>query len=191
MGHFSSYNWAAGFEQVLLLYVAFTITLVGLLSPQLYRRLQEQDFALARGHSPRVKDQVVLIVKTVVLWVIGYRGEGRERTRFADIDVNWMDRYRVSIVFRFIPVYAIYILALLVWTRPVFFDGHAYHTFKYSSDLSKLFALFILYVGSNIFFDFCSLRITFAHFALAQKTGRYAFYFARNPRPTCSSMPIE
>jgi len=82
-----------------------------------------------------------LIIKTAILWVIGYRGEERERTRFSEVNIAWIHRYRTSIVLRFVPVYAIYILGLLVWTRPVFFDGHTYHTFRYSTDLSKLFVL--------------------------------------------------
>ncbi len=91
-----------------------------------------------------------------------------------------MDKYRKAIIFRFIPAYALYILALLVWTRPVFFDGHQYHTFRYSTDLNKLFVLFIIYVSSNIFFDYNSLRTTFSHFMLAQTTKRYAYHFTRN-----------
>ncbi len=49
MGQFSSYDWMAGFETVLLLYALVTIVLVGLLSLQLYKQLQEQDDAIARG----------------------------------------------------------------------------------------------------------------------------------------------
>lgn len=180
MGQFSAYDWLFGIEQILLLYAFVTVAFVGLMSVQLYRRLQEQDAALARGQASPVGAYVILTVKTAILWVIGYRGEERERTRFVDVDVRWMDRYRTSIIFRFVPAYALYILALLVWTRPVFFDGHSYHTFKYSADLYKLFILFVLYVGSNVFFDYCSLRVTFAHLDLAQKTGRYAYYFTRN-----------
>lgn len=180
MGPHSRYGWAVGLEEVALLYVLVTIGLVGLLSLQLYRQLQEQDAALSRGLPLRIRDQVLLIVKTVILWVIGYNGQERERTRFADVDVAWMDKYRTAIVFRLIPVYALYILALLVWTRPVYFDGHVYRTFSYSTDLSKLFTLFVLYVSSNIFFDYCSLRITFSHFTRAQTTGQYLYYFTRN-----------
>jgi hypothetical protein len=180
MGPFSNYDWVMGFEKVLLVFALFTIALVGLLSLQLFKQLQAQDSALSRGVTPRTHDQVLLIIRTVVLWVIGYRGEERERTRFADVDVAWMDRYWVSIVLRFVPVYAIYILALLVWTRPVFFADGAYHTFSYSSDLNKLFVLFVIYVGSNIFFDYNSLRITFSNFLAAQATGRYAYFFVRN-----------
>lgn len=180
MGPFSTYDWVTGFENVLLVFALFTIALVGLLSLQLFKQLQAQDSALSRGATPRTHDQVLLIIRTVVLWVIGYRGEERERTRFADVDVAWMDRYWVSIVLRFVPVYAIYILALLVWTRPVFFADGAYHTFSYSTDLNKLFVLFIIYVGSNIFFDYNSLRVTFSNFLAAQATGRYAYFFVRN-----------
>jgi len=180
MGPFSTYDWVLGFEKVLLLFALFTVALVGLLSLQLFKQLQVQDSALSRGVAPRTHDQVALIIRTVVLWVIGYKGEERERTPFADVDVAWMDRYRVSIVLRFVPVYAIYILALLVWTRPVFFASGTYHTFSYSADLSKLFVLFVTYVGSNVFFDYNSLRVTFSNFLAAQDTGRYAYFFVRN-----------
>lgn len=180
MGPFSSYDWFMGVEKVLLFFALFTIVLVGLFSLQLFKQLQAQDSALASGVTPRTQDQVLLIIRTVVLWVIGYRGEKRERTRFADVDVAWMDQYWLSIVLRFVPVYAIYILALLVWTRPVFFVAGAYHAFGYSTDLSKLFVLFVIYVGSNIFFDYNSLRVTFSNFLAAQATGRYAYFFLRN-----------
>ena len=165
---------------MLLVYALFTIALVGLLSLQLFKQLHAQDIALSRGVAPRTHDQVILIIKTVVLWVIGYKGEERERTRFADVNVAWMDRYWVSIVLRFIPVYALYILALLVWTRPVFVNGAAHATFDYSTDLNKLFVLFVIYAASNIFFDYNSLRITFSNFMKAQATGKYAYHLTRN-----------
>ena len=180
MGRFSNYNWAGGFERVIVLYILLTIALVGLLSLQLYKYLREQDSVLAQGQSSKIREQVFLIIKTAILWVIGYKGEERERTRFNEVNVAWMDRYRTSIVLRFVPVYAIYILGLLVWTRPVLFDGHTYHTFRYSTDLSKLFILFVVYVASNIFFDFNSLRITFSHLERAQSTKRYGYYLSRN-----------
>jgi hypothetical protein len=180
MGAFSGYDWGAGFEKLLLLYLLFTIALVGVLSLQLFKQLQEQDVALSRGLSPRTHNQVILIIRTVILWVIGYRGEERERTSFADVDVAWMDKYWLAIVLRFVPAYAIYILALLVWTRPVFLDENGYHTFSYSTDLSKLFVLFVIYVASNIFFDYNSLRITFSNFMRAQATGKYVYYLTRN-----------
>jgi hypothetical protein len=180
MGPLSNYDWVTGLEKVLLVFALFTIALVGVLSLQLFKQLQVQDTALSKGVTPRTHDQVLLIIRRVVLWVIGYKGEERERTRFTDVDVAWMDRYWVSIVLRFVPVYAIYILALLVWTRPIFFAEGVYHTFSYSADLKKLFILFVIYVGSNIFFDYNSLRITFSNFLAAQATGRYAYFFVRN-----------
>jgi hypothetical protein len=62
-----------------------------------------------------------------------YKGEEREKVRFAEVGIPWMDKYRISIVLRFVPAHMVYILALLVWARPVYFDGHADHMFKYST----------------------------------------------------------
>lgn len=180
MSRFSHYDLTAGFEIILSLYAIITVAVMGLMSVQLFKHLHEQDVALTRGTSPKTGTQVFLVAKTAILWVIGYKGEEREKTNFDDVDVAWMDRHRRSIVCRFVPVYALYILALVVWTRPVYFDNGGYHAFRYSADQVTLLILFLAYVSSNIFFDYNSLRITFSNFAKARASRRYVYYLSKN-----------
>src|ERR1700743_2750581 len=129
MGQFSHYDRTAGFEIIFSLYAIITVAVMGLMSVQLFKHLHDQDVALTRGISPDAETQAFLMAKTAILWVIGYKGEEREKTNFDDVDVAWMDRNRRSIVLRFVPIYALYILALVVWTRPVYLDNGAYHAF--------------------------------------------------------------
>jgi hypothetical protein len=180
MGQYSSYDVVRGLERVVLFYLVLTIVLLGLLSLQLLKSLQAQDSSLARGTAGDIRSQALLIVKRTILWVFGYKGEQRERTPFNEVDLCWVNRNRSSIIFRLVPVYGLYILALVVLTRPVFFDGGAYHIFNYSKNLHDLFVMFVIYVSSNILFDYLSLRFTFSYVMQALATKRYAFLFLKN-----------
>ena len=180
MGHYSSYDVLRGLERVVLLYVVLTIALLGLLSLQLYKSLQAQDSSLEQGTAADIRSQALLIVKRAILWVFGYKGEEREKTPFSEVDLSWVNRNRSSIIFRLVPVYGLYILALVVLTRPVFFDGDAFHVFNYSKNLHELFAMFVIYVSSNILFDYFSLKFTLSYVMEALATRRYAVPFIKN-----------
>jgi hypothetical protein len=180
MGPFSSYDVVRGVERVILFYLAATIVLVGLLSFQLYKSLQQQDSSLARGVRTDIRSEILLIAKRAILWVFGYKGEERERTPFSEVDLDWVNRNKVAIILRLVPVYGLYILTLVVLTRPIYFEGDEYHVFKYSTNLQELFALFIGYVSSNLLFDYFSIKFTFSSVTRALATKRYVFLFTRN-----------
>lgn len=180
MGKFSSYDIWGGLELVLLAYLVLVLVLLGVFSLQLYKYLRAQDSSLANGISPDVRSQVLNIVKRAILWVVGYKGEERERTPVDQVDLKWISTYRSSILLRFLPVYAAYILGLVVLTRPVFLDGDTYQIFRYSENLHELFFLLVIYVLSNIVFDYLSLRYSLSHVMQAQESKRYVFFFAKD-----------
>ncbi len=180
MGPFSNYNIVSGIERVILFYLIVAVALLGLLSFQLYKSLQLQDSSLAAGTTTDIRSQTLLIVKRAILWIFGYKGEQRERTPFGEVDIAWINRNRLAIIQRLAPVYGLYILALVVLTRPVFFDGSGYQIFKYSTNLPALFAMFIAYVSSNLFFDYFSLKFTFSYVARSLETKKYTPLFAQN-----------
>jgi hypothetical protein len=173
MGYYSYYNVVKGLEWVILLYLVFTVGLLGILSFQLYKSLQAQDFSLARGTAPDIRAQALLIMKRTILWVFGYKGEQRERTAFAKVDLEWVRRYKFSIILRLAPIYGFYTLALVVLTRPIFRDGNTYRIFHYSKNLHELFSLLIAYVSFNLFFDYLSLKFTFSCVLDALATKKY------------------
>jgi hypothetical protein len=180
MGQFSSYDVVRGLERVILLYLMLAIAILGILSLQLYKSLQAQDSSLTLGTTADIRSQALLIVKRTILWVFGYKGEERERTLFSEVDLKWINRNRSAIIFRLVPVYGLYILALVVLTRPVFFDGTAYHIFNYSQNIHELSGMFVIYVLSNLLFDYYSLKFTFSYVMEALQTKRYVLPFFKN-----------
>src|ERR1043166_8559300 len=186
MGQYSSYDLVRGLERVILLYLVLTIALLGALSFQLYRSLQKQDSSLARGTTPDIRAQVLLIAKRAILWVFGYKGEQREKTPFRKVDLKWVHRYRAAIIFRLVPIYGLYILTLVVLTRPIFLDEGVYRAFNYSKDLHDLSVMFLIYMSSNILFDYLSLKFTFYCVIEALTTERYTFLFMKNAAFACS-----
>lgn len=180
MGQYSNYDLVRGLERVIVLYLVVIIAALGVLSVQLYRTLRAQDSSLTRGAASDIRSQVLLILKRTILWVFGYKGEDRERTPISEVDLDWMRRYRAAIIFRLVPIYGLYILTLVVLTRPVFFDGQQYRIFNYSRNLHELFALFVMYVSSNLLFDYFSLKFTFSSILKALETKKYASLFIQN-----------
>jgi hypothetical protein len=180
MGQYSNYDFLTGLERVILIYVALTIALLGVLSLQLYRSLEKQDSLLIRGTAADIYSQALVIAKRAILWVFGYKGEERERTPFSEVDIGWVNRYRFAIIFRLLPVYGLYILALVVLTRPIFLDENGYHVFNYSRNLHELFAMLVIYVSSNILFDYFSLKFTLSCVMQALETKRYTFFLIRS-----------
>jgi hypothetical protein len=180
MGQYSSYDVLRGIGQVIVFYVVLSTALLGILSLQLYKSLESQDSSLARGAKQDIRAQTLLIVKRAILWVFGYKGEEREKTAFREVDLEWVNRNRSAIVLRLIPVYGLYILALVVLTRPVFFDGKQYNIFNYSKNLHDLAIMFLIYVTSNVLFDYLSLKYTFSYVMRSLETKKYASNFLKN-----------
>ena len=180
MGPYSSYDVAWGIERVILLYLVLALALIGVLAFQLYRTLEKQDSSLERGTAGDTRAHALLIAKRAILWVFGHKGDQREKTPVAKVGVRWVDQNRAAIIFRLIPVYGLYILVLVVLTRPIFLSGGTYKIFNYSSNLRDLFVLFVIYVSSNILFDYLSLRFTFVCVVDALATKRYISIFAKN-----------
>lgn len=180
MGTFSTYDILNGTVLILIPFLITVFLILVLLSAHLYACLQAQDADLVEGRSTDIRSDVLDVMKRGVLWVIGYRGEEREKVNFRDVDLDWVSRYRASIFFRFLPVYSVYILALVVLTRPIYLAGEKFQTFKYSENLHELFVLLVIYVISNILFDYASLRYSLANVMNAQKSGRYVFFFLKD-----------
>jgi len=180
MGSYSRYDLLWGLERVLLVYAALAIVLLGVLAFQLFKKLQAQDSALAGGTAADPRTQALLIAKRAILWVFGHKGDHREKTPFVRVGLKWVDHNRASIIFRLIPIYGLYILALVVLTRPIFLNGGSFQVFKYSPNLRELFFLLVIYISSSILFDYFSLRFTFSCIIEALSTRRYAVIFAKN-----------
>ena len=177
MRPYSSYDITNGMLMIAKAFSIVVVVFLALLSMHLYRCLQAQDSELVDGAKADVRGDVLDVIKRAILWVIGYRGEDREKVSVAGVDLAWVLRYRASIFFRLLPVYAIHILALVVLTRPIFNAGNGFEIFTYSENLHELFALLVIYVCSNIIFDYFSLRYSLGNVMDAKSTGRYVFYF--------------
>ena len=180
MGPFSSYDIANGLIAIAAAFSIVVLVFLVLLSVNLYRCLQAQDSELVDGAKTDIRGDVLDVIKRAILWVVGYRGEEREKVPVAEVDLAWVSRYRTSIFFRLLPVYSVYILALVVLTRPIYDAGNGFEIFKYSENLHELFALLVIYVCSNIIFDYFSLRYSLANVMDAKRTGRYIFYFLKD-----------
>lgn len=180
MSAYSTYDILNGAVLILTIFSVVVLVVLVLLSAHLYRCLQAQDAELVDGKKTDIRSDVLDVIKRTILWVIGYRGEEREKVAVKEVDLEWVSRYRVSIFFRFLPVYAVYILALVVLTRPIYQAGDGFQIFRYSENLHELFALLVIYVISNIVFDYLSLRYSLANVMDAKKTGRYVFYFLKD-----------
>lgn len=180
MGPYSSYDLVGGLERVILLFLLLTFALLGIMGFQLYRKLENQDSPPARGTSADVRSQALLIAKRAILWVFGHKGDHREKTPISRAGLNWVVRYQTSIVLRLVPVYGLYILILVVFTRPIYLSEGVYHSFNYLPKLRDLFVLFVIYVSSNILFDYISLRFTFSCIIEAIETRRYTSTFIKN-----------
>ena len=151
-----------------------------MLSVQLYRCLKEQDRAITQIQGLDQREQLLEIVKRAILWIIGYKGEEREKASVQEIDLNWINRYSGSIILRFVPIYALYIFSLLMLTRPVFIEGNQYATFLYSQDPVWLYTMLVVYVASNVIFDYLSLRFSYRPILSAQSSKRYIYYFLKD-----------
>lgn len=180
MGNTSQYDIAAGFQQILMVFGGLCLVAAMIISWQLFNALREQDRAITTPKTLDIRIEVLEILRRAILWVFGYQGEKRERTAPDKVDLDWVSQYRFSILRRFVPVYAVYILALVVLTRPVQFDGADYSVIKYNPHLHELSMLFLMYVTSNVVFDYISLRFTFSHITKAKETGKFVFYFFRD-----------
>ncbi len=180
MGTYSTYEIASGVVLIITIFSVLVLAVLMLLTTHLYRCLQAQDAELVEGKKTDIRSDVLDVIKRTILWVIGYRGEEREKVAVKDVDLDWLSRYRASIFIRFLPVYAVYILALVVLTRPIYQAGAGFEIFRYSENLHELFALLGIYVISNIVFDYLSLRYSLANVMDAQITGRYVFYFLKD-----------
>ena len=180
MGTFSNYDVFGGLSYVAAGFGIFVILILAVLSFRLYRCLLAQDAAIAENKLSDIRSDVVDIIKRAILWILGYRGENREKVSVADVDLGWVSKYQTSILFRFLPIYAFYILSLVVLTRPIFFADEKYQIFKYSENLYELFTLLGVYVISNIVFDYISLRYSLSHAIQAQETRRYVYFFLKD-----------
>lgn len=180
MTAYSTYDIGNG---VALIFTTFSVVVLAVLVPlsaHLYKCLQAQDAELVEGKKTDIRSDVLDVIKRTILWAIGYRGEEREQIPVREVDLDWISRYRISIFFRFFPVYAIYILALVILTRPIYRTSSGFEIFRYSENLHELFVLLAIYVISNIVFDYLSLRYSFANVMDAKATGRYVFYFLKD-----------
>lgn len=180
MGTYSNYDIVGGVSLIAAAFSIVVLVMLGFLSVHLFKCLQTQDAALVEGKDTDIRADVLVVIKKAILWVVGYKGEDREKVAIRDVDLSWVSKYRASIFFRFLPVYAVYILAMVVLTRPIYLKGGNYEIFKYSENLHELFMLLGIYVLSNIIFDYFSLRYSLFHVIQAQKTKRYVFFFLKD-----------
>lgn len=180
MNAIATYDTRSGLEFIFVVFATVTTFILVVLSVQLYRCLMEQDRAITRNQGLDQREQLLEIVKRAILWIIGYKGEEREKASVQEIDMNWINRYSGLIILRFVPIYAVYIFSLLMLTRPVFLEGKQYTTFGYSQDPVWLYTMLVVYVTSNVIFDYLSLRFSYQHILSAQTSKRFIYYFMKD-----------
>lgn len=174
------YNAVEGLYFISTLILSFGIIILILLSFGLYRLLKDQDTLLDRNVAINFLDQTLDMFKQSIFWIIGYRGEGRELTPASEVNARWISKYKVSIFFRLFPIYALYIMSLVIIARPVFFENGEMHVFSYTKNLQELYGMFLAYVTANVVFDLLSLSFTLSHVIAAQRTNKYFTYLFRD-----------
>ena len=177
---FEQFELLKGITIVALGFLSVTLLVIAAMVFHVYGCLQKEDISLARARTSTLVPDVVDILKRGILWVVGYKGEAREKTPFRDVDVDWINRFKFSIISRLFPVYSIYILSLVVLTRPVYFRDGAFHAYGYSDNIYNLFFLLIIYVCSNVIFDYISIKYTLSHIIKAKNTGKYYIYLLKD-----------
>ncbi len=79
MNAIATYDTRSGLEFIFLVFSTVTTFILVVLSVQLYRCLKEQDRAITQNQGLDQREQLLEIVKRAILWIIGYKGEEREK----------------------------------------------------------------------------------------------------------------
>lgn len=175
-----SYDLLTGFTFITTLVILLGISIILGMSITLYRCLESQDIAISQKNDQIVVEKIARSLKSLLLAVLGYRGENREKTPISEIDEKWIFKYKYSTILRFIPIYSIYIVTLVILGKPVEIVEGSVRVINYIYDVQSLYLILVGYVLSNVFFDFISLSFTFKHVTNAVKTGKYSLYFLKD-----------
>ncbi len=133
---------------------------------------------LSNGTTDKLIPQMATYFRSFIIYVIGYRGDKRERTPMHEVDSAWLASNWYYVFRRFLIFYSIYITFGILLTRPVYFEGSALVFYNY--DRNNLNAIFYLlcYIGLNAIADTLSIYFTFYNLEKITKTGRVFFYGA-------------
>ncbi len=105
-----------------------------------------------------VYNQIYTIPRKLILFLFGHNGNNREKTPEENVTQEWVNENSTLIFRRFLPIYMVYISSLVILCRPVSFEGLENTFYGYEKNQTTLFTYLIIYVFSNSFFDFFSLR---------------------------------
>ena len=158
------YDVAQGMEFVALwLMIIFVAVLLFSIRSQ-YRLMNLYD---ASAHSTNKKRIQIILdhVKLVILSILGYKGEKRERQTLANIHAGWVFENFGSIFFRFSIFYFVYIWGLILTTRPLLIDQSTgdLQIMIYTSKSIFGFLMIFVYIFSNATFDILSIYFTLKH----------------------------
>jgi hypothetical protein len=162
--HVQNYDLAKGLEFVALwLLIIFVGVLFFSIRAQ-YRLMNLYDASLGSAKKKRI--QIILDqIKLIILSVLGYKGERRERVSLANIHAGWVFENFGSIFFRFSIFYFVYIWGLILTTRPLLINANTgqVQIMNYTSKPIFGFLMIFIYIFSNAIFDILSIYFTIKH----------------------------
>ncbi|MDJ0627617.1 MAG: hypothetical protein QNJ44_05110 [Rhodobacter sp.] len=145
-------------------------------SLQLYTALNQQDGDIDSGEKSDAIKLLATSIQKFIIFVIGYRGEKRERTPLSGVDTTWMRDNKYFVFRRFVLFYCIYITFGILLTRPLYNQDASLVFYNYDrQNLNAIFYL-LVYIFSNAITDYISIFYTFRHLRKISETGKIFRY---------------
>jgi len=168
------YDLVRGMEFVALwVMVIFAAVIVFSFNAQV-RLMNTYDAVNSTPSSKPMRIQVIInYIKRVIFWVMGYRGEDREKQPISELDANWILTNFRKIFFRFCIFYFVYIWGLVLTTKAVRIDASGIvHVIFYTPKQIFGFAMIGIYILSNSLCDILSIYFATKALGKVQKDPR-------------------
>ncbi|MGN6571062.1 MAG: hypothetical protein ACTHLO_06580 [Pseudolabrys sp.] len=182
---FQPYDLLKGMEFVAVwIMLVFVIALAFGFRAQ-YRLMNKYDGAHPSDPRYSQSEFTLRYIKQVIFAALGYQGEERERQSLDSLTEGWIQTNFFKIFFRFAIFYFVYIWALILTTRAIFFDPVTsdIHFLSYTSKQLFGFGMIGLYIASNSLFDILSIFFTVRNLIRIQERptlNSAAFYLGKN-----------
>lgn len=172
----ANYDIGKGFWFILTIMTLITLIFYMLSIKYSYRFFSKSDNH-QDGFDSEAEEKEILggateIVKAIIVVVLGYRGESRERQALSEINYTWIWDNKGAIITRLFIFYFIYIWSLVLTTRAVQIapDGSIL-IMQYTKNAIFGFSMILFYIISNSIFDMISLHFTLYHLEKIKENG--------------------
>ena len=170
-----NYDLARGMEFVALWIMAVFVVMLIVTARAQYNLMNAYDTLNPFRHSHQERIVFILdYVKRLIFFVLGYKGEQRERQSLDELDEHWILENYGAIFRRFCIFYFIYIWALILTTRALLIDPVTgeIQVMIYTSKQIFGFAMILVYILSGSFFDIWSIYFTVKHLRKIKQSPR-------------------